>query len=87
MEQEREHPQGRFIGRPWMLKEGMYPWRPLGNREKLAAWSVRYYAQYDPLRPATDTRTPPRARVTSPGRKPQSVAAVGGAVAGVGVTP
>jgi hypothetical protein len=45
MEQERDNPQGRFIGRPWM-RWNQYPWRPQDNREKLAAWSVKWYAQY-----------------------------------------
>jgi hypothetical protein len=76
MEQHRHDPMGRFIGRPFMPWTA-YPWRPMDNREKLAAWSVKWYAQFDPLRLATDTRP----RVTSPGRKP-SAAPVGGGAAG-----
>jgi len=38
----------RFIGRPWM-KSDCYPWRPMGNRERRARWSVLYYLENKPF--------------------------------------
>lgn len=35
----------KFIATPRTPRD-QYPWRPMDNRERLARWSLLYYAQY-----------------------------------------
>ena len=37
-----------LIGWPRQDKN-TYPWRPMDNREKRAAWALRYYLQFKPF--------------------------------------
>jgi len=37
----------RFLGRP-RQRADVYPWRPMDNRERRAAWAVKYYLLYKP---------------------------------------
>ena len=44
----------RLLGRPRQY-ENTFPWRPMDNREKRAAWAVRYYQKFKPFEhPAKD---------------------------------
>ena len=37
-----------LIARP-NQRTDTYPWRPMDNREKRAAWALRYYLQFKPF--------------------------------------
>jgi len=48
----------RIIARPNQYRYSQpqdFPWRPMDNREKRAAWAVRYYQKFKPFEhPAKD---------------------------------